>query len=51
MCDRSGRLTAPCCTAAPLADRAAIFSVIYLLSYSGATIPALIAGQLFDTSL
>ncbi|MEV6844422.1 MFS transporter [Actinoplanes sp. NPDC051411] len=29
-----------------LADRAPIFSVIYLLSYSGATIPALIAGQL-----
>ncbi|MER7379816.1 MFS transporter [Streptomyces lanatus] len=29
-----------------LADRAPIFSAIYLLSYSGATIPALIAGQL-----
>lgn len=29
-----------------LADRAPIFSVIYLLSYSGATIPALIAGEL-----
>jgi MFS family permease len=29
-----------------LADRAPIFSVIYLLCYSGATIPALIAGQL-----
>lgn len=29
-----------------LADRAATFSVIYLISYSGATIPALIAGQL-----
>jgi MFS family permease len=29
-----------------LADRAPTFSVIYLLSYSGATIPALIAGQL-----
>lgn len=27
-------------------DRAPIFSVIYLLSYAGATIPALIAGQL-----
>ncbi|WP_198961526.1 MFS transporter [Pseudonocardia sp. MH-G8] len=32
-----------------LADRAPIFSVIYLLSYSGATIPALIAGQLSST--
>jgi MFS family permease len=32
-----------------LADRAPIFSVIYLLSYSGATIPALIAGQLSHT--
>ncbi len=32
-----------------LADRAAIFSVIYLLCYSGATIPALIAGQLSNT--
>jgi MFS family permease len=31
------------------ADRAPTFSVIYLLSYSGATIPALIAGQLSDT--
>jgi MFS family permease len=30
-------------------DRAPIFSVIYLLSYSGATIPALIAGQLSNT--
>jgi hypothetical protein len=29
-----------------LAHRAPIFSVIYLLSYSGATIPALVAGQL-----
>ncbi|MGX1494902.1 MFS transporter [Streptomyces tendae] len=29
-----------------LADRAPTFSVIYLLSYSGATIPALVAGQL-----
>jgi MFS family permease len=27
-------------------DRAPIFSVVYLLSYAGATIPALIAGQL-----
>jgi hypothetical protein len=32
-----------------LADRAPIFIVIYLLSYSGATIPALIAGQLSGT--
>jgi MFS family permease len=32
-----------------LADRAPIFSVIYLLSYSGATIPALIAGQFSNT--
>jgi MFS family permease len=32
-----------------LADRAPMFSVIYLLSYSGATIPALIAGRLTDT--
>jgi MFS family permease len=32
-----------------LADRAPIFSAIYLLSYSGATIPALIAGQLSNT--
>ncbi|MEV0186077.1 MFS transporter [Streptomyces sp. NPDC050625] len=32
-----------------LADRAPTFSVIYLLSYSGATIPALIAGQLTHT--
>jgi MFS family permease len=32
-----------------LADRAAIFSFIYLLCYSGATIPALIAGQLSNT--
>jgi MFS family permease len=31
-----------------LADRAPTFSVIYLLSYSGATIPALVAGQLSD---
>ncbi|MEV6905001.1 hypothetical protein [Amycolatopsis sp. NPDC051372] len=32
-----------------LADRAPIFSVVYLLSYSGATIPAHIAGQLSGT--
>ncbi|MCO1660543.1 hypothetical protein [Pseudonocardia humida] len=32
-----------------LADRAPTFRVIYLLSYSGATIPALIAGQLSNT--
>jgi hypothetical protein len=32
-----------------LVDRASIFSVIYLISYSGATIPALIAGQLSNT--
>jgi hypothetical protein len=32
-----------------LADRAPIFSAIYLLSYSGAAIPALIAGQLSNT--
>jgi predicted MFS family arabinose efflux permease len=32
-----------------LADRASIFSVIYLLNYSGAAIPALVAGQLSDT--
>lgn len=31
------------------ADRAPIFSVVYLLSYSGATIPALVAGQLSST--
>ncbi|MEV8214000.1 MFS transporter [Leifsonia sp. NPDC077715] len=29
-----------------IAERAAIFTVVYLLSYSGATIPSLIAGQL-----
>ncbi|MET7978275.1 MFS transporter [Streptomyces mirabilis] len=29
-----------------LADRAPIFAVVYLLSYSGATIPSLITGQL-----
>lgn len=29
-----------------LADRTPIFSVVYLLSYSGATIPSLISGQL-----
>jgi MFS family permease len=32
-----------------LADRAPIFSAIYLLSYSSAAIPALIAGQLSNT--
>jgi MFS family permease len=32
-----------------LADRAPIFSAIYLLSYSGAAIPALISGQLSGT--
>jgi MFS family permease len=32
-----------------LAHRSPIFSVIYLLSYSGATIPALIAGHLTST--
>jgi MFS family permease len=32
-----------------LADRASIFSAIYLLSYSGSAIPALIAGQLSNT--
>jgi MFS family permease len=32
-----------------LADRAPTFSVIYLLSYSGATVPALVAGRLSDT--
>lgn len=32
-----------------LPDRAPIFSVVYLLSYSGAAIPALIAGQLSST--
>jgi MFS family permease len=29
-----------------LADRAPIFAVVYLLSYSGATVPSLISGQL-----
>ena len=29
-----------------IADRAPIFAVVYLLSYSGATVPSLIAGQL-----
>ncbi|MFC7656430.1 hypothetical protein ACFQV8_08005 [Pseudonocardia benzenivorans] len=29
-----------------VADRASIFSVIYLLSYSGATFPGLVAGEL-----
>ncbi|HEY3466567.1 MAG TPA: hypothetical protein VGL47_15645, partial [Amycolatopsis sp.] len=32
-----------------VADRAPIFTVVYLLSYSGATIPALVAGQLSAT--
>jgi MFS family permease len=32
-----------------VADRAPIFAVIYLLSYSGATIPSLISGQLSNT--
>jgi hypothetical protein len=32
-----------------LPHRAPVFSVIYLLSYSGATIPALIAGHLTST--
>jgi hypothetical protein len=32
-----------------VADRAPIFSAIYLLSYSGAAIPALITGQLSNT--
>lgn len=32
-----------------LADRSPIFSVVYLLSYSGATVPALIAGHLTST--
>jgi MFS family permease len=32
-----------------LGDRAPIFSIIYLLCYSSATIPALIAGQLSNT--
>lgn len=32
-----------------LADRAPIFAVVYLLSYSGATIPSLISGQLANT--
>jgi MFS family permease len=32
-----------------LADRAPIFAVVYLLSYSGATIPSLISGQLSNT--
>jgi hypothetical protein len=33
-------------TTRSLADRAPIFAVVYLLSYSGATIPSLITGQL-----
>jgi hypothetical protein len=36
-------------SSAVLADRAPIFAVIYLLSYSGATIPSLISGQLSNT--
>ena len=32
-----------------LADRAPIFAVVYLLSYSGATVPSLISGQLSTT--
>jgi hypothetical protein len=32
-----------------LADRAQIFSAIYLLCYSGATLPSLISGQLSNT--
>ncbi|MDZ5442381.1 MFS transporter [Micromonospora sp. 4G57] len=32
-----------------VADRAPIFAVVYLLSYSGATIPSLISGQLSNT--
>jgi MFS family permease len=32
-----------------LADRAPIFAVVYLLSYSGATFPSLISGQLSNT--
>jgi MFS family permease len=32
-----------------LADRAPIFAVVYLLSYSGATVPSLISGQLSNT--
>jgi MFS family permease len=32
-----------------LADRAAIFAVVYLLSYSGATIPSLISGRFSQT--
>jgi MFS family permease len=32
-----------------VAERAPIFAVVYLLSYSGATIPSLIAGQLSTT--
>ncbi|MEU6218116.1 MFS transporter [Streptomyces sp. NPDC047022] len=35
--------------AASQQDRAPIFAVVYLLSYSGATIPSLIAGQLSHT--
>jgi MFS family permease len=32
-----------------LADRAAIFAVVYLLSYSGATVPSLVSAQLSHT--
>jgi MFS family permease len=32
-----------------LSDRAPIFAVIYLLSYSGATVPSLISGELSNT--
>jgi MFS family permease len=32
-----------------LSDRAPIFAVVYLLSYSGATIPSLVSGQLSNT--
>lgn len=32
-----------------MADRAPIFAVVYLLSYSGAAIPSLISGQLSNT--
>jgi hypothetical protein len=32
-----------------LADRAPVFAVVYLLSYSSATIPSLISGQLSNT--
>ncbi|RPE37286.1 putative MFS family arabinose efflux permease [Streptomyces sp. Ag109_O5-1] len=35
--------------ASSLTDRAPIFAVVYLLSYSGATVPSLISGQLSHT--